>query len=63
MKKRAKETHGIFDDDDDDFLLEATQDDNEPKIDEPMDEDDLSNDGTTQKSKVLKPLDDSDGMI
>ncbi|KAJ8308558.1 hypothetical protein KUTeg_013432 [Tegillarca granosa] len=59
VKKRAKETHGIFDDDDDDFLLEATQDDNEPKAAEPMDEDDLSNDGTAG-SKVLKPLDDSD---
>ncbi|KAJ8309582.1 hypothetical protein KUTeg_014456 [Tegillarca granosa] len=59
VKKRAKETHGIFDDDDDDFLLEATQDDNEPKAAEPMDEDDLSNDGAAG-SKVLKPLDDSD---
>ena len=55
---RAKETYGIFDDDDDD-LIQATNENDGNSLNQPMNNED-SND--SMPSKTLGPLDDIDGI-
>ncbi|KAL5009063.1 hypothetical protein ScPMuIL_014644 [Solemya velum] len=54
---RAKETKGIFDDEDDDFLIQATND--KPAGDGPANDSDSDDDNIWRKK--LKPLIDEDG--
>jgi hypothetical protein len=61
VETRAKETIGIFEDEDDDFLIQATNDKLADDNDEPMD-DDNDSDIDIPMSKA-KPLPDLDGNI
>ena len=58
-EQRAKETIGIFEDEDDDFLIQATNEKVVDNNDQPMDEDNDS-DLDTPMSRI-KPLPDLDG--
>lgn len=61
VETRAKETIGIFEDEDDDFLIQATNDKLADDNDEPMDDDNDSDiDVPMSKIKPLPDLDDED---